>query len=245
MARPVLGMGHDHGVGDGGGDAEPPRGGEHGVALLAGDQLGVEIPRAARGGDALEEGDVAGEEDEAGAVVAIRSDSRTPERGERFGPFRRSACRRAAGIPMNRRDRPAQRCPPALVRRQRDGLLLVGDQVRAEDRAHAGGIAGALELDRPVDAVGVGAGECPVAPLRGGGRRAPRGWRRRCRRRSGNGCAGGSRPRWLRFFFGYLRRMYPQDRARQAAAQNASARSGRRPPRGPTTGAASSSARAS
>ena len=50
-------------------DAETAGGGEDGVALLARDQLGVEIAGAARRGDALEEGDVAGEEDEAVAVV--------------------------------------------------------------------------------------------------------------------------------------------------------------------------------
>ncbi len=70
MAGPVLGMSHDHRVGHGGGDAKPPRGGEHGVALLARDQLGVEVPGAARGGDALEEGDVGGEKNETGAVAS-------------------------------------------------------------------------------------------------------------------------------------------------------------------------------
>ena len=183
MARPVLRMRHHHRVGDRGGEAEPPRGGEHRVALLAGDQLGVEVSRAARGGDALEEGDVAGEEDEAVAVGGEMV-------GEEVLVPRLCALRLP---PMNRRDRPAERRPPPFVCRQRDGLFVIGDQMRAEDRAHAGGVAGALELDRAVDAVGVGAGERPVPPLRGGGRRAPRGWRRRCRRRSGCGRAGGSR----------------------------------------------------
>ena len=68
MAGPVLGVGHDDGVGRRGRDAEPAGGGEDGVALLARDQLGVEIAGAARRGDALEKGDVAGEEDEAVAV---------------------------------------------------------------------------------------------------------------------------------------------------------------------------------
>ena len=66
---------------------------------------------------------------------------------------------------MNPRDRPAQRGPPALVGGEGDGLFIVGDEMRAEDGAHAGGLAGALELDGAVDAVGVGAGQRAEPPL--------------------------------------------------------------------------------
>ncbi len=62
-------------------------------------------------------------------------------------------------LPVNPRDRSAQRCPPALVRGEGDGFLIVGDEMRAEDGANTGCLAGALELDGAVDAVRVGAGE--------------------------------------------------------------------------------------
>ena len=244
MPRPILRMSHDHGIGDSGGNAESPRGGEHGVALLARDQLGVEIPRAARGGDALEEGDVAGEKKEAGAVggqaarekVVVMTVTLSEAKG-------RSAAARVARMPVDHGDCPTQSGPPPLVHRQRDSLFLIGDQMRAEDRAHTGGIAGALELDRPVDAVGVGAGECPVVPLRGGGRQHLGAGDADAEGKVGMGMQVGHH------VFGFcsvsLRRMYPQDRLRQAAGaeclgslQPASARA-------PTAGAASPSAQAS
>ena len=71
--------------------------------------------------------------------------------------------------PVNPRYRPAERAPAPLVGGQGDGLLLIGDQMRAEDGPDARGVAGALELDGAIDPVGVGAGERPVPPLRGGG----------------------------------------------------------------------------
>ena len=45
VTLPVLGVRHDDGVGDDDGQPEPARGGEHGVALLAGAELGVEVAR--------------------------------------------------------------------------------------------------------------------------------------------------------------------------------------------------------
>ena len=70
VARPVLGVRRDDGVGGDDGQPEPARRGEDGVALLAGAELGVEVAGAARAEEALEEGGVGGEEDEAVAVVA-------------------------------------------------------------------------------------------------------------------------------------------------------------------------------
>ena len=69
MALPVLGVRRDDGVGGDDGEAEPARGGEDGVALLAGAELGVEVARAAQAEDALEEGGIAGEQDEPLTVV--------------------------------------------------------------------------------------------------------------------------------------------------------------------------------
>jgi hypothetical protein len=60
---PVLGVRRDDGVGGDDGEAKPARGGEDGVALLAGAELGVEVAGAAQVEDALEEGGIAGEED--------------------------------------------------------------------------------------------------------------------------------------------------------------------------------------
>ena len=74
VTLPVLGVRHDGGAGDDGGKPEPTRGGEHGVALLAGHELGVEIARAADSKDALEKRGIAREEDQAVAVGA-RADS--------------------------------------------------------------------------------------------------------------------------------------------------------------------------
>ena len=68
VAAPVFGVRHDDGVGDGGGKPQTPRRGQHGMAFLAGAELGVEVARAAQTEDALEEGGVPGEEDEAVAV---------------------------------------------------------------------------------------------------------------------------------------------------------------------------------
>jgi hypothetical protein len=151
LARPVLRMRHDHGVGGDRVEAEPTGGGQHGVALLARHQLGVDIGGAAPGHDPLEEGDVAGEEKQAGPVG-----------GEVSGEPILSA-------PVDPGNRPAERAPAPLVGGQRDGLLGVGDQMRTEDGPHADGVAGALELEDAVDPVGVGAGQRPVPPLRGGG----------------------------------------------------------------------------
>ena len=197
----------DDGVGDRRGNAEPPRGGEHRVALLAGDQLGVEIARAARrGGRARERRRRGrGERGRRGRRRDAADGQRVPAVPASRRP--RSACQ-CPTAPVNPRDRPAERRPSPLVRRQRDGLLLIGDQVRAEDRAHAGGVAGALELDRAIDAVGVGAGERPVPPLGGGGGESSRGWRRRCRRRSGCGRAGA--PRAAALVSGFVRYLKPE-----------------------------------
>ena len=68
VAGPVLGMRHHHSVGGDRGEAEPTGGGEHGVALLARHQLGVEIGGAALDHDSLEKGRVAGKEKQAGAI---------------------------------------------------------------------------------------------------------------------------------------------------------------------------------
>ena len=155
VAAPVLGVRRDHGVGGDDRQAQPPRRREHRVALLPRLQLGVEIPWTAQPENALEEGGVAGEEDQA---VAVGGEGRS----ERVGDD--------SVAPMHPRDRPAQRRPPPLVRRERDRLLFAVDQVRAEDRAHAGGLAGALEFYGAVDTVGVGAGERRQAPLGRGGR---------------------------------------------------------------------------
>ena len=72
VASPVLRVRHHDGVRHRGRDAETAGGGEHGVARLAGHQLGVEIARSARRGDALEEADVAREKNETGAVGCQR-----------------------------------------------------------------------------------------------------------------------------------------------------------------------------
>ena len=89
--------------------------------------------------------------------------------------------------------------------------------MRAEDRAQAGGVAGALEFDRAIDAVGVGAGERPVPPLGGGGGH---------RLGTGDADAEGEvgvdvqvyheRPRWFRVLFGPQTRMYSGTGTRQA-----------------------------
>ena len=69
---------------------------------------------------------------------------------------------------MDCRDGPAERSPPPLVLCQRHHLLAIRNQMRTKNRAHTRRIAGSLELDCPVHAVGVGAGECPEAILRRG-----------------------------------------------------------------------------
>jgi hypothetical protein len=69
VALPVLGMRRDDGVGGDDGEPQPARRGEDGVALLAGAKLGVEVAGAALVEDALEEGGVAGEEDQPLTVV--------------------------------------------------------------------------------------------------------------------------------------------------------------------------------
>ena len=81
-------------------------------------------------------------------------------------PLRRRAVRASESSQIARHSAPH----PRSFSRERDGLLVVGDEMSAEDGADAGGVAGALELDGAVDAVGIGAGERPVAPLRGRGR---------------------------------------------------------------------------
>ena len=68
---------------------------------------------------------------------------------------------------MYRCNSPTERSPPAFVHRERHDLLAIRHQMGAEDGAHAHGIAGALELDRSVDPVRVGAGERAEAPLGG------------------------------------------------------------------------------
>ncbi len=64
MKRPILRVRHDDGIGGDGREAESARRGEHGMALLAWDELGVEVSRPARSGDTLEEGNVAREKEE-------------------------------------------------------------------------------------------------------------------------------------------------------------------------------------
>ena len=57
-------------------------------------------------------------------------------------------------------------CPPStLVHRERHHLLTIRHQMGAEYGPHARRITGALELDRAVDPIGVGAGEGAEAPL--------------------------------------------------------------------------------
>src|SRR5439155_15597788 len=65
----------------------------------------------------------------------------------------------SAFCPVNRRDRSTKRSPPSLVGGERNGLLLRGHQMGAEYGANTSSITGALKLDRPVDAIGVGAGQ--------------------------------------------------------------------------------------
>ena len=142
MAAPILGVRGDDGIGRDDGKAEPARGGEDGVALLARNKLGVEIAGAARRGDALEEGDVARKEDEAVAIegeLAGEEASSLVTLSAAKGTISRHGRLRFAQAdnvpldlrPVNRRDRPAERRPPPLIDRERDRLLVVGDQVRA------------------------------------------------------------------------------------------------------------------
>jgi hypothetical protein len=70
---------------------------------------------------------------------------------------------------MNPRNRAAERRPPAFIGRERDRLLVVRHQVRAEDGPHPRRLARPLELDRPVDPVGVGARQRREPPLGGRG----------------------------------------------------------------------------
>ena len=59
---------------------------------------------------------------------------------------------------------------PALVHRERHRLLVVGGEVDTQDRTHPGRLRRALELDRTVHAVGIGAGQRAEPALgRGGG----------------------------------------------------------------------------
>jgi hypothetical protein len=55
--------------------------------------------------------------------------------------------------------------PSSLIHRKRYGLLAISNQVGAEDGTHTHRFAGALELDRSIDSVGVGAGEGAKASL--------------------------------------------------------------------------------
>ena len=155
--------------------------------------------------DALEEGGIAGEEDEAIAVgreaggqvvgwsggrvlldVTDRLTARPPDR------------------PMNPRNRPAERRPPALIAGERDGLLVVRHQMRAEKGPHPRRLTCQLKLDRPVDPVGVGAGQRREPPLgSSGGEHVWAG------DTDAEGEVGvdvevghGARPAWVRFLFG-------------------------------------------
>ena len=69
VALPVLGVRRDDGVGGDDGERQPARGGEDGVALLAGAELGVEVVGAALAEDALEKDGVAGEKNQPFAIV--------------------------------------------------------------------------------------------------------------------------------------------------------------------------------
>jgi hypothetical protein len=54
-----------------------------------------------------------------------------------------------------------------IIQSKRYDLLSIGKEMGAEYGAHAHGITGALELDRAVDPVRVGAGERAEPPLGG------------------------------------------------------------------------------
>jgi hypothetical protein len=60
----------------------------------------------------------------------------------------------------------AKCCPTLLIHGERHYLLIIRHQVGAEYWTHAFGITGALELDRTIHAVGVGAGEGAEPALR-------------------------------------------------------------------------------
>jgi hypothetical protein len=63
------------------------------------------------------------------------------------------------------RDYTAKCCPTMLIQRKRHHLLTIRNQMGAEYGAHAHGITGALELDRSIDPIRVGAGERGEPPL--------------------------------------------------------------------------------
>ncbi len=219
VTLPVLGVRRDDGVGGDDGEPEPARGGEDGVALLAGAELGVEVAGAALAEDALEEGGIAGEEDEAIAVVREAGGQVVGWSGGRVLPdVTDRLTARPPDRPMNPRNRPAERRPPALIDGERDGLLILGDQVRAEDGPHPRRLAGPLELDRPVDPVGVGARQRREPPLGGGG-----GEHVGARDADAEGEVGvdvevghGARRAWVRCLFGQSS-IYRQGGGRQAA----------------------------
>jgi hypothetical protein len=60
-----------------------------------------------------------------------------------------------------------QRCPAPLIQSQGHYLLAIRSQVGTKYWTHAHGIAGTLKLDRSIDAIGIGAGECAEPALRG------------------------------------------------------------------------------
>ena len=160
MPAPILGVRGDHSVGGDGGQPQPARGGQCLVAPPAGPKLGVEILGTAEAECLLEKVDIAGEQDEAFSVVGEQS-------GQRDGPEGATAAPRCPFSPVDRCNSAAQ-CPPAaLVHRERHHLLAIRHQMGAEYGAHAHRITGALELDRSVDPIGVGAGERSEATLGG------------------------------------------------------------------------------
>jgi hypothetical protein len=119
------------------------------VTPSAGAKLGVKVLGAAEAKDLLQKVDVTREKNETFSVV-----------GEKGGQA-------SIRPPVYCSNRSTQRPPSALIGRECYNLLTLRNQMGTQYWAHARRVAGALELDRSVDPIGVGAGERANPPLGG------------------------------------------------------------------------------
>ncbi len=155
---PVIRVRGNDAAGHDRGNAKAPCRREGGMTSRARAQFGMEPGRAAGAHQLFEQHHIATHHDQ---PVAIRGE----------------VCHKVKVIvPVDRRGSAAERAPAVIVLGQHHRFVPAGHEVTAENRAHACCITGALELDRAVDAVGVGHGDGRnAAPCRGLRQRLGRG----------------------------------------------------------------------
>ena len=164
VAGPVLRVRHDDRVGDHAREAEPAGRGEYGVALLAGLQLGVEIARAARAEDAVEEGGVSERRMRPSRSAAswVESSGGTERESPGYAPFAEPALERRPPLPCGF-------TPAQWIR-----------VIARQSAAHPGSsVASAIASSPPATRWAPRMGRMPAASRRAGTR--PRRTRRWCR----------------------------------------------------------------